>query len=191
MSDVLIALLVLLYWGIIITALLTIVRYIYLVFKRCILVIKLKSTLGECANFNKFSALSVFVPSAKVQCRVKKGKTIYELAFLTTPFKKVRYHFADSTHLEIIKERRKVALISYRSHTAPTASYTEVSTIAKFKIKPFERTVENSNAYIILHPAPYDISAVNGTKTILLSDNNVLYDGVRICSLSYFLKKVK
>jgi hypothetical protein len=83
----------LLLWILLIPAALVTLKYLYLTIKRAALLCKIKGARPDALLFVRNPFLSVFVPSGKTDLIVKTNGKTYAVSILTTPFRRVRYHF--------------------------------------------------------------------------------------------------
>lgn len=180
----------LLVWILLILLALVLFKYITLICKRFILLHKLKRTRPEALICKRNRFRSVFIPDGKVDFIVKSGENEYAVSVITTPFRRVRYHF-DRESLQIVYERRAVNLTNHSS-PRPRAATTidNVFVLKKYKLKGDTDIPEQARRYVILHPAPKSVSAVSGTQVVTLSNNDPLCEGVRVCGLKYFVNNI-
>lgn len=180
----------LLVWILLIILSLIVIKFITLLFKRIVLLHKLKRMHSEALICKRNRFYSVFIPDGKVDFVIKSGENEYAVSVITTPFRRVRYHF-DGASLQIVFEKRAVNLTNFSS-PRPQAATTidDVFVLKKYKMKADSDLPPASNRYVILHPAPRSVSAVLSTQVVTLSNNDPLCDDVRVCGLKYFVNNV-
>lgn len=177
-------------WIIAILLTLILLKFISLICKRLILLCKLKRKHPEALMYKRNLLYSVFVPDGKVDFVIRFSEKDYCVSVITTPFRRVRYHFDNET-LQIVYEKRAVNLTNHsrpRPHAATTVD--DVFVLKKYKMDFGSDVSEASNRYVILHPAPKAVSAVSGTQVVSLSNNDPLCDTVKVCGLKYFVNNV-
>ena len=175
----------LLLWILLIPAALVTLKYLYLTIKRAVLLCKIKSTHPDALLFVRNPFLSVFVPSGKTDLIVKTNGKTYAVSILTTPFRRVRYHF-NNEKLEIILERRAV-YITNQKRPLPTASLNTSFPIKKYSLSPQQSAADITAHYMILHPAPKSVSAVVGTQIVSIENDDVIFAHTQVCGLRFFL----
>lgn len=180
----------LLLWIIAILLALILFKYVTLVFKRILLLHKLKRTHPEAMMVKRNRFRSVFFPDGKVDLVIKKSGREYHVSVMTTPFRRVRYHF-DHRSLQIIRERRAVNLTNLNTPRPRAATTVDsVFVLKKYKLKEEADIPTEARRYVILHPAPKAVSAVRGTQVESLGNNDRLFDDVSVSGLSYFINDV-
>lgn len=180
----------LLLWILLLLLISVIIKYVYLILKRLVLVFKLKRTQSVKLFFQRNLLKSVFAPDGKVDFIVNRNDKDYHVSVITTPFRRVRYHF-DKETLQIVFERRAVNLTNFsspRPHAATTVDTAFV--LKKYKLFYSSDIPEKAARYIILHPAPKSVSAVSGTQLVAVDNNDLLYGSIKVCGLKYFLNNV-
>lgn len=177
-------------WILLIILALVILKYISLIFKRIVLLHKLKKTHPEALILKRNRFRSVFIPDGKSDFVIKFHDKEYSVSVITTPFRRVRYHFDNET-LQIVYERRAVNLTNFSS-VRPKAATTidNVFVLKKYKLKWDSGISPQARRYVILHPAPKAVSAVSGTQVVSLSNNDLLRADVQVCGLKYFVNNV-
>lgn len=180
----------LLVWILLIILSLIVIKFITLLFKRTVLLHKLKRTHPEALIYKRNIFRSVFVPDGKVDLVIKSGENEYAVSVVTTPFRRVRYHFDHQT-LQIVYAKRAVNLTNFSS-PRPQAATTidDVFVLKKYKMKFDSDLSPALHRYLILHPAPRSVSAVSGTQVVSLGNNDPLCDDVKVCGLKYFVNNV-
>ena len=173
-------------WILLIIASLIIIKYIYLIVKRALLISKIKKNADETIFFrNPFR--SALIPDGKPDLQIRKGQNRFDIIIITIPFKRVRYHFEDNSRLELIIERNGVLVNSPR-HVARATTLNYQFKIAKYRIS-FEKK-EDVVQYVILNPAPKLITKVSGSILDYLYNGDNLFEEVKICGSKFFLEKV-
>ena len=162
------------------------IKYAFLLAKRIQLISKIKKHVDEII-FHRNRFRSVFFPDGKIDLTVKKEGKTYSIFILTTPFRRVRYHFINNEKLEIFMERRAVFVLNHRA-PGNNASMDRVSRIKTYRISFSENT--NEDQYVIPHPAPRSLSRVDGAHLNTLGNGDVFYGKIRICGLRFFLDQV-
>ena len=173
-------------WILGIIVVLILLRYAYLFFKRMNLIRKIRKNTDE-ISFCRNRFRSIFKKDGKPDFTVKKGDRCISVSVLTTPFRKVRYHFDNNEKAEIYWERRGMFVMN------PRAPGNNASIDRSFRIRKYNihfDTESNENRYVILHPAPMDITRTSSAHLETLGNNDVLFGNVRVCGLKYFLENV-
>lgn len=132
---------------------------------------------------------SIFKHDAKTDISLQIQNKTIEISVITTPLRRVRYHFnIDNKLLELIVERKAVYVGGAK---APRPTYISaqdrVYTIRKYKIE-FETSNNENQKYVILHPAPISISKAAGATLTVLYNNDELINGAKVCGLQWFLQ---
>lgn len=171
---------------------LVILRFIYLLMKRLLLIQKIRKRvkkqngdLRHCRN----PFTSIFKHDGKADLLISFSNKTIEVSIITTPLRRVRYHFdMNNKLLELIIERKAVYVVN---HKVPNgfSSMDRVYTIWKYKID-FESPSDGEQKYIILNPAPHSISKAEGATLEALGNNDTLVNGVRVCGLKWFIENV-
>lgn len=177
-------------WILAILLALIVIKFITLLFKRTVLLHKLKRTHPEALILRRNRFRSVFFPDGKVDFVIKFRENEYAISVITTPFRRVRYHF-DGDTLQIVYAKRAVNLTNFSS-PRPQAATTvdDVFVLKKYKMKGDSELPPASHRYVILHPAPRTVSAVSGTQVVALNNNDPLCEDVKVCGLKYFVDNV-
>ena len=169
-----------------IIAALILLRYAYLFCKRMALIRKIRKNADE-IRFLRNRFRSVFRRDGKPDFTVKKGDRLITVSILTTPFRKVRYHFENNEKVEIYWERRGMFVMNPRA-PGNNASIDRSFRIGKYKIR-FD-TEPDETRYVILHPAPMDITRTSGAHRETLGNNDILFGNTRVCGLKYFSENI-
>ena len=160
----------------------------YLLIKRQSLVRKMKKNADEvivCRN--RFR--SVFKKDGNPDLIVQKGKNRYSVFVVSTPFKRIRYHFDNNERLDLFWERKGVMYLK-QAHPRPSSA---VSFDHSFRIKKYVFSFHSEPEtipFVIPHPAPMLLTRVSGPKYDVLFNGDELFDGIRICGLQYFLSNI-
>ena len=173
-------------------------RYPYLILKRQSLVRKMKKNADEmilCRN--RFR--SIFKKDGNPDLIVQKGKQRFSVFILSTPFRKLRYHFENNERLVLFWDRRgirvsqPVRLYRVSVYQYPITSSDAFSLDHSFKIKQYVFSFcpePGTIPFVIPHPAPKLMTRTSGPKSEVLLNNDELFDGIRISGLRYFLSNV-
>ena len=166
-------------------------RYLYLIAQRCRLLIKTKKEIRKHngnIQYYRFPLISVFRHDGKADISLNvQGKTI-DVSIITTPLRRVRYHFdVNNQLLELIIERRFVYIVNPRV-SRPACEMDRIDTIRKYKMK-MESPDSKTQKYFILNPAPISVSKADKGTITTLTDNDNLISGIKVCGLNWFLKK--
>lgn len=178
-------------WIIGILLALCLLKYIYLVSKRIVLISGIRRKHPEGIVFHRSRLRSVFCPNGKVDMTVKhRGKT-YDISVITTPFRRVRYHFENDT-LEIVVERRGVYYRNYynRPSQSPAGVVDSKFVLLKYKLKDMDSQTKASERYLILNPVPKFASAVVGTQMVSLENGDCIANNIKVCGATYFVDQV-
>lgn len=184
--------------------------YVWLLIKRFAFIRKLKAAGIDNMKLKRPTPVSVLFPNGKEDIELSKGESKYSLTVITTPFRRVRYHFSDSEgtdkKLEVIAERKAMYVIN-KNVPSGSASLDRVTTIAKYSLNfdiesdsksdsvseiagSVAPDVKAAERYVILYPAPRAASLAKTSHLILLGNGDELFDGIKICGLEYFIKNV-
>lgn len=175
-------------------------RYVWLLIRRFAFIRKLRAAGADDMKLVRPTLVSVLFPNGKEDIKLSKGGRTYSLTVITTPFRRVRYHFSDSEgtdkKLEVIAERKAMYVINKKVPHG-SASLDRVTTVAKyslnFDIKPNQNSdsgIGTAERYVILYPAPRAASLATTSHLILLGNGDELFDGIKICGLKYFIENV-
>ena len=118
-------------------------RYVWLLIRRFAFIRKLRAAGADDVKLKRPALVSVLFPNGKEDIKLSKGGRTYSLTVITTPFRRVRYHFSDSEgdgkKLEVIAERKAMYIVNKKVPRG-FASFDRAATIAKyslnFDIKP-------------------------------------------------------
>lgn len=175
-------------------------RYVWLLIRRFAFIRKLRAAGADDVKLKRPTLVSVLFPNGKEDIKLSKGGRTYSLTVITTPFRRVRYHFSDSERdgkkLEVIAERKAMYIVN-KKIPGGFASFDRATTIAKyslnFDIKPNQNSdsgIGTAERYVILYPAPRAASLATTSHLILLGNGDELFDGIKICGLKYFIENV-
>lgn len=175
-------------------------RYVWLLIRRFAFIRKLRAAGADDVKLKRPTVVSVLFPNGKEDIKLSKGGRTYSLTVITTPFRRVRYHFSDSERdgkkLEVIAERKAMYIVN-KKNPGGFASFDRATTIAKyslnFDIKPNQNSdsgIGTAERYVILYPAPRAASLATNSHLILLGNGDELFDGIKICGLKYFIENV-
>ena len=182
-----------LFWILIIIAVIVVLKYLYLIIKRFQLLEKIgrqvkkhNGSMQYCRN----PLASLFKHDGRTDISLCiKGKMI-DVSVLSTPFHRTRYHFdMNGKLLQLIFERRAVVVLRPMQRSPQPASYDHVFTIRKYKID-FESSVSDNQKYVILHPAPILTTKAEGPKFTDIYNNDDLIPGVKVCGLKWFIENI-
>ena len=175
-------------------------RYVWLLIRRFAFIRKLRAAGADDVKLKRPTLVSVLFPNGKEDIKLSKGGRTYSLTVITTPFRRVRYHFSDSERdgkkLEVIAERKAMYIVN-KKIPGGFASFDRATTIAKyslnFDIKPNQNSdsgIGTAERHGILYPAPRAASLATTSHLILLGNGDELFDGIKICGLKYFIENV-
>ena len=179
-------------WILLIALAIIVLKFLYLIIKRLILMCKIsKKIKRQNGNilYSRNPLISVFKHDGKTDLCIYLPDREIELVILTTPLRRVRYHFdVNNKSLELIVERRAMYVVN---HKVPNgfSSMDRVYTIWKSNID-FDASNNGKEKYIILNPAPRSVSRAEGTVLETLGNNDTLVKGVKICGLRWFVENV-
>ncbi len=176
-----------LYWIFAILAALILLHLIWLLGKRCSLVRKISRCSKITWKRNRFA--SIFCPNGRVDCVVETEERAIAVSILTTPFRRCRYHFISESCMQIIFGRRRMYLFNAQSRGAGVTTIDNVIEFVKYRLD-FFGAPEGMAHYVLVHPAPLELSRVDGTCLQAVSNNDELYRGIKICGGSYFVEHV-
>lgn len=179
-------------WVLLLIAAIIVFKYLYLLIKRSHLLRKIgklakkhSGSIRYCRN----PLVSVFRHDGKTDISLcARGKTV-DISVITTPFRRVRYHFnMNEKLLELIIERRSVYMGNPRVQR-PANALDHVITIRKYKVD-LAASVSENQKYVILHPAPISASKADGATFSAICDNDELHSGVKVCGLKWFVENI-
>ncbi len=180
----------LLVWILLIFAALILFKYLYLILKRLLLVYKIRKSHPKKLVFARNPLFSVLVPDGKTDLIVETSEKTYYISVMTTPFRRVRYHFSED-RLEIIMERKAMHVTNLKSPRPNGGSFVNhVFSIKKYLLYLKCDTPDGAERYMILHPAPKSVSAISKTELVTIVNNDFVTEHVRACGLKYFLKDI-
>ena len=182
-------------WIFLIIVIIIAVKYLYLIVKRCHLIRKIRKQVKKqngSLQYYRNPFVSLFKHDCKADISLQLENKIIDVSIVTTPLRRVRYHFDVNNYLlELIIERRAI-YIQTPSHPRPTATSTSmdrVYTIRKYKIN-LEASDNANQKFVILHPAPRSTSKADGASLTTLCNNDNLTQGIKVCGLKYFVENV-
>ena len=179
-------------WILLIFAVIVVLKFVYLIIKRLILIRKISKNIkkhnGEIL-YSRNPLVSIFKHDGKTDFTISLPEKTVDVSVVTTPLRRVRYHFdMNSKLLELIVERRAVYVINHKVANG-FSSMDRVYTIWKYKMD-FQTDGEQNQKYVILNPAPRSISRAEGSKLEAIGNNDTLIDGIRICGLKWFVENI-
>lgn len=180
-------------WILAAVAALWVLKCLFLISKRLVLLFKINKTVKESYGslaYLKRPFCSVFFHDSKPDfcIRLKNKKVL--VTIITTPFRRIRYHFNQNEALELVHERRGTFVTNARCAN-PTASMDRSRIIRKYPIVfSAEQEIKDEERYVILHPAPRSVTKADGASLVPLHDNDILFENTRICGLQYFLSHI-
>lgn len=165
-------------------------KYLYLILKRCHLLRKIgkqaekyNGSMQYCRN----PIISIFRHDGKADISLRLRKKTIDISVITTPLRRVRYHFdINNKLLELIIERRAFYMVNPRV-PKPAAVMDRVYAIRKYKMD-FEVPSNEKQRYIILNPAPRSVSKADGATLTTLYNNDDLIPMVKVCGLKWFIE---
>lgn len=184
----------LLLWIFLIIVIIIVVKYIYLIVKRCHLIRKIRKQVKKqngSLRYYRNPFVSLFKHDCKADISLQLENRIIDVSVVTTPLRRVRYHFDVNNYLlELIIERRAIYVQSpSHARPSPAASMDRVYTIRKYKIG-FEALNDDLQKYMILNPAPKSVTKADGATLTALYNNDDLIPGVKVCGLKWFVENV-
>ena len=179
-------------WILSIIAGIIVLRHAYLLIKRGILIQKINKSVKKnngSVQYCRNPFVSVFKHDGKIDFTIFLPEKTVDISVLTTPLRRVRYHFdMNSELLELIVERRAMYVVN---HKVPTgfSSMDRVYTIWKYKMNFQDEKGENPR-YVIVNPAPRSISRAEGAKLEAIGNNDILIGDIKICGLKWFVENI-
>ena len=179
-------------WLLLIIAIIAVLRLAYLLMKRLFLIHKINKRVKKQNGNMRYCRnplTSIFKHDGKTDLSISFQDRTIEVAILTTPLRRVRYHFnLNNKLLELVVERKAVYVVN---HHVPNgfSSMDRVYTIWKYKIA-FEAPTGGEQKYVILNPAPRSVSKAEDSKLEALGNNDTLINGVKVCGLKWFIENV-
>ncbi len=167
-------------------------KYLYLILKRFHLLRKIGKQIKKhngSMQYCRNPMISIFKHDGKEDISLQLREKTIDISIITTPLRRVRYHFdINNKLLELIIERRAVYIINPR---VPRVSgvMDRVYTVRKYKIG-FEVSNDDHQKYVILHPAPKSVSKADGATLTVLYNNDDLISGVKVCGLKWFVENI-
>ena len=182
----------LLLWIVALVAAIVLLRYSYLVLKRLHFLRKLLKKAKEhngSVRYYRNPMLSVFKQDGSADIALILPKKTIDVAVITTPLRRVRYHFdMNIKRLELIVERRASYVVNPR-RPSPGAVVDRVYTIKKYKMA-LDSSDPKHPKYVVLNPAPISISKADGATFTLLYNNDSLLPDVKVSGSKWFLENV-
>ena len=179
-------------WILAIVVAIAFLKYLYLIIKRFILIRKIgvlvkkrRGSMKYCRN----PLISIFKHDGKPDISLRFQYKIVDVSVITTPLRRVRYHFDINNKLmELIIERRSVYMGNPRV-PRPVGVMDRVYTIRKYKIG-FEAPDNDNQKYVILNPAPRSVTKADRSALTALCDNDDLIPGVKVCGSKWFIENI-
>lgn len=179
-------------WILFVTAIIVFSKYLYLIIKRFHLLGRIRKQLKKqngSMQYCRNPMISVFKHDGKADISLQLQEKTIDISVITTPFRRVRYHFdINNKILELVIARRSVYIVNPRV-PRPSAVMDRVYTIRKYKIE-FESPDNQNPKYVILHPAPISVSKADGATLTVLYNNDSLTSGVKVCGLKWFVENL-
>ncbi len=175
-------------WILALIAAVVCLKYIYLIIKRLRLIRKISKTskkLGGNIRYCRNPLTSVFWCDGKNDITISFPNKTIDVSVLTTPFRRVRYHFNNKL-LELIVERRAVYLTNPKGRSR-ASTVDRVYTIWRYKFEA-GAVCNDNHKYVILNPTPISISKADGSTIAYLYNNDSLFNGVRVCGQKWFVE---
>lgn len=180
-------------WILLLIALIVLLNDLYLMIKRLTLLRKIKKQVKKHngrMQYRRNPLISIFKRDGKVDISLQWQMKTIDVSVITTPFRRVRYHFnLNHKLLELIVERRAVVVSAPRSPRPGASAFDRVFTLRKYKFD-LTASVDENQKYVILNPAPISVSKVDGAALTVLYDNDALIPGVKVCGLKWFIENV-
>lgn len=174
------------YLALLLIVLTTLLKTLYLLIKREALIVRLKKR-SDGIRLMRGRFISVFLHDGKDDLIVFKDNKEYRVSILTTPFKRVRYHFDNNQAVFVYCERKAMFVQNYRVPNK-WVGFDRVVKIRKYKIS--YNTDDDKTRFVIPHPAPRTISRVDKAKMESLVNNDVLFGSIKVCGAKYFIDEV-
>lgn len=179
-------------WILLLIAIIIFLKYVYLIVKRLYLNKKISKQIKKYNGIMKYCRnplASIFKHDAKVDISLTFCEKKIDVAIITIPLRRVRYHFdINNKLLELIIERKSVYMLNPRVPN-PSGVMDRVYTIRKYEID-FDALNNENQKYVILHPSPKSISKADGAICVALYNNDELISGIKVCGLKWFLENV-
>ena len=167
-------------------ALLLFLRYCILICKRLSLLHRLQKLSVHPISFARGRLFSVFRTDGRQDLTLRIGKESHSISLITTPFRRVRYHFSP-THLELYYERASTVTGRWVLKEYNRRSYV----LRRCPLSPPEATRGEDARVYIIHPAPRLLSMVVGNKQIPLSNGDFLYGGIIACGARWYMENAE
>ena len=165
----------------------------------------LRSRLGKLCRANRCELVwkrgvlsSVFKVNGETDFEIPRLRI--RASVITTPIKRARYHFRDGEYMDVIIKNFALFLTSRRVPVR-NPSFEWDNVISTKALDAFFEGVNEENEYygddepwervLIIHPVPYDISAVKGTKITSVVSGEEVFEGVPFYTLSGFCSMVE
>ncbi len=177
-------------WILFLIVIIVFLKYLHLIIKRFHLLRKIRKRIKKyngSIQYFRNPMTSIFKHDGKADISLQLQKKIIDVSVITTPFRRVRYHFdINNKLLELVIERRSVYIVNPRV-PRPSAVMDRVYIIRKYKIG-FDSSDNQNPKYVILHPAPISVSKADGATLTALYNNDNLIPGVKVCGLKWFIE---
>lgn len=179
-------------WILVLVVVIVLLKYLYLILKRLHFLRKLtkkaKAHHGS-VGYYRHPMFSVFRHDGKADLFLEMPEKTIDIAVITTPLRRVRYHFdMNGKLLELIVERRASYVVNPR-RPSPGAVVDRVYTIKKYKMA-FDAAGQKNQKYVVLNPAPISVSKAEDATVALLYNNDPLLPDVRVCGSKWLLGNV-
>ena len=166
--------------------------YLRLMLKRIRLLTKLKRIDGCNIEYLRFPLRSVFIHDGAPDLLISVGGRRFAISIFTTRFHRVRYHFMQNEGVDIMMARKPIWMLGTK-YIARSNLF--IQTSFKIRRKTYKTNFDFSKfhhqeAYVLLHPAPIEISKVEGSRILPAGNNDIIFDNVRISGLSYFIHQI-
>lgn len=171
---------------------LIVLKYVHLIFKRMSLVRKIRKISPYPIEFKRNRFASVFSKKGSTDLVVRVDGRDHCISIITTPFRRVRYHFT-STHLELIYERQATVLSSYKpggNRNTRAYNYHNTFVLKRYKMTPICETVDNKFCFYIIHPAPRVLSMLYEGQLRPLDNGDLLNGHIIACGLKWYLEHI-
>ena len=167
-------------------------KYIYLIFKRMTLIRRIKKASPYPIELKRNRFASIFFKKGSTDLVVKANDREHYISIITTPLRRVRYHFTP-THLELIYERQATVLSSYKpggNRNTRAFNYHNTFVLKRYKMAPLCEMVGNNFCFYIIHPAPRVLSMLHNNQLHPLDNGDLLNGHIIACGLKWYLEHI-
>ncbi len=172
----------------IVIAALTIIIYIISMLKRLSMIRRLKKASGGKLLKKRGFFASFFKQNGSLDYLIEKDGKKYAVSVVGSAHKRVKYHFADETLMEIV--RRKIFIMIGNMRTANNGKADLRWVVARRHMDFSSLILCEGEKWVIAYPAPIELTKVSGNGITILGNGDRLFGDIRVCGLKHFTDNV-